>query len=107
MRRAIVLSLLALMPAAVDATVTFKPLVCSILLQVLDAIQTAGATLVLIMFTYGAAKYAFSADDPSGRKSGKMTCIHALIAGILIILYSVIYGLVSQGNPWWVVWTTC
>jgi hypothetical protein len=95
------LGLTVLLSSLSDATVTFRPLVCAILTQVTGAIQTAGATLVLIMFTYGAVKYAFSADDPSGRKAGKMTCIHALIAGILIVTYSLIYNLVSVNSGWW------
>ncbi|MFH0861899.1 MAG: hypothetical protein V1875_02610 [Candidatus Altiarchaeota archaeon] len=91
---------LSLLPSIADATaITFKPLVCTLLLEVRAAVRTAGASLVVIMFIYGAVKYAFSADDPGGRKSGKMTCIHALIGGILIVLFEVIQTLVSL--TWW------
>ena len=91
---------LALFSSLADATsISFKPLVCGILLQVYDAVRTAGASLVVIMFIYGGVKYAFAADDPTGRKSGKMTCIHSLIGGMLIVLFEIIRAIVL--STWW------
>ncbi len=82
-----------------EATVDFTPLLCTILTEIKTAVLTVGSTLVLIMFAYGAVKYAFAADDPGGRKAGKMTCIHAIIGGILIVMYAAIESLVHVG--WW------
>jgi len=67
--------------------------VCTWINMVKDTIMAIGPALVLIMFTYGGIKYVFSADDPGGRKAGKMTCIHAIIGGILITLAGIVYNL--------------
>jgi len=72
--------------------------VCSILNTVKEVLQTIGGTLVIIMFIYGGLKYVFSADDPGGRKSGKMTCIHAIIGGILIVIATDIVGMISMSS---------
>jgi hypothetical protein len=85
------LILLALSTTAI-AGATIKSTVCSVIDDVADAILAIGGTLVVIMFVYGGTKYTFSADDPGGRKSGKMTCIHAMIGGILIMLADIIVG---------------
>jgi hypothetical protein len=75
--------------------------VCSIVKPIYDTLQVVGPTLVLIMFVYGATKYAYSADDPAGRKQGKDICVHAIIAGLLLMLsFTVmsILGLIDKIN---------
>ncbi len=69
--------------------------ICPILSNILVAVQTIGGTLALIMFIYGGLKYIFSADDPGGRKQGKMTAIHAVIGGIIVILATTIINLIG------------
>jgi hypothetical protein len=67
-----------------DATVATT--ICTILKDIRDTIYAAGQALVVVMFTYGGVRYVFSADDPGGRKSAKMTCVHAIIGGILLAI---------------------
>src|SRR5512140_185134 len=79
---------LASLPASAGAPpgTTMAGTICTILLSIKTVITTIGSTLVVIMFVYGGLKYTFSADDAGGRKQGKMTCIHAVIGGILIVI---------------------
>ncbi len=72
-------------------------LVCRIINTLVTAIIPLGGTLVLLMFTYGAVRYVFSADDPAGRKQGRMICIHSIVAAMLILLVSWIVAWV--GDP--------
>ena len=72
-------------------------IVCTIIVEVYRAVAIIGPTLVLLMFTYGGVKYVFSADDPSGRKAGKMTCIHAIIGGIILLLANWVMGMFGMG----------
>jgi hypothetical protein len=75
--------------------------VCTWIAMVRDTLLYIGPALVVIMFTYGGLKYVFSADDPGGRKAGKMTCIHAIIGGIIITLVTVVSTIIFGG------WTSC
>jgi hypothetical protein len=72
-------------------------LICKIVNTIVGAIRVVGPTLVALMFTYGAVRYIFSADDPAGRKQGKTICVHALIGGLLLLLISWLIGWVT--NP--------
>jgi hypothetical protein len=86
-KKTLFLSLLALLSLALSVSAQdMTAIVCNILLQVNDLLTAIGPTLVLVMFTYGGIKYVFSADDPGGRKQGKMICIHAVIGGIILVL---------------------
>jgi hypothetical protein len=69
--------------------------VCTVMCTVLYLVQSIGGTLVLLMFIYGGLKYVFSADDAGGRKQGKMTCIHAVIGGIIIVMATSLTGLIA------------
>ena len=42
--------------------------------------------IAALMFAYGGAKYAFSADDPGGRKQGKNIMIQTIIALLIIVM---------------------
>ena len=87
-RKAIALSLLFLVCGgfAAGSNSSLTATVCSVMLAIQDTLMTIAPTLVLLMFVYGGVKYVFSADDPGGRKQGKMTCIHAVIGGIIVIV---------------------
>ncbi len=71
-------------PAEIIATT-----ICNLVPDVLDLARV----LALLMFIYGGAKYAFSADDPGGRKQGKNIAVNAII-GLLIVAIS--YTLVAN-----------
>ena len=57
------------------------------------------------MFLYGGVKYVISADDPGGRKQGKMICIHAMVGGLLFMLWTAINTLFA--NQLGVLWGSC
>jgi hypothetical protein len=100
-RALLVLSLIAVLtPLLASAgSITMVGFVCSIVKPIYDTLKVVGPTLVLIMFVYGATKYAYSADDPGGRKQGKDICVHSIVAGLLLMLsYTVmsILGLITK-----------
>lgn len=78
---------LALLASATLAQAAIEDVPCSIVSALYQAIfQYIGPTLVGVMFLYGAGKYAYSADDPGGRKQGKEMCIHAILGGVIITM---------------------
>jgi hypothetical protein len=89
----VVFLLAACVAAQTAAAVTAK--ICPILSAVYTVLYTIAGSLVIIMFVYGGLKYIFSADDPGGRKSGKNTCIHAIIGGIMVVIASAITSMIG------------
>jgi RsiW-degrading membrane proteinase PrsW (M82 family) len=79
------LSLLSTSVSAAGASIITN-IICSVVSEIQSLLTAVGPSIVLIMFVYGGVKYIFSADDPGGRKQGKMICIHALIGGIILAL---------------------
>jgi hypothetical protein len=92
---ALLVSLLFLASFVSAQNPTIKNVVCSVIVSVKFAIDNIGPALVAIMFVYGGIKYVFSADDPGGRKQGKMICIHSVIGGILIALATAIIAIIN------------
>jgi hypothetical protein len=77
--------------AAVASAANIEAVPCMIISGVWDALTAIGPSLIAVMFFYGVAKYAYSADDPGGRKQGKTIIIHAVIGGILMgVLASIV-----------------
>ncbi len=98
---AVLFSLITLVDAQFDCTASLMcRTVCRVINSVRFTLETIAPTMVILMFIYGGVKYTFSADDPGGRKAGKMTCIHALIGGIIIALSSFAASIL-------VGWTAC
>lgn len=91
------LFLLSVVASAADDDLIMN-IVCSVIQPVYKALRVATPTLVGLMFMYGAVKYAFSADDPGGRKQAKSIMIHAVIAGILFGLITWVLGTVLGVN---------
>jgi hypothetical protein len=81
-RIAVVVVVAALAVGAAAQDIETVP--CLVISAVWSAFSKISLTLIGIMFLYGGAKYAYSADDPGGRKQGKNICIHAIIGAILI-----------------------
>ncbi|MFH1404208.1 MAG: hypothetical protein ABIH11_08075 [Candidatus Altiarchaeota archaeon] len=50
------------------------------------SVLVMGNSICEVMFVYGGLKYIFSADDPSGRKTGLNICIAATIGALLIVI---------------------
>ncbi len=95
MERYIVLSALILIAAvgascAQAANMDVAHIVCKVINPIKGTVETIAPTIVIIAFVYGGIRYAFSADDPSGRTQGRNICIHALIAAILLALVNAI-----------------
>ena len=82
-----------------SAQINFKSLPCTIIMQVSGTFYAVVPALVMVMFVYGGAKYAYSADDAGGRKQGKTICIHAIIGGIIFALVWVVLS--SLQASWW------
>jgi hypothetical protein len=87
--------------AFASAQIDFKTIPCSIITQVFQTFNAVMPALVMIMFSYGAVKYIYSADDAGGRKQGKTIIIHALIGGIIFSLTYVFYNTLSGSVTWW------
>jgi hypothetical protein len=87
------LILIAKTAAAANPALIIRDLICDIWDDLIDLI----IPLATLMFIYGGAKYAFSADDPGGRKQAKSICLHALIG--LIIVASAEALVEAAGGP--------
>jgi hypothetical protein len=67
---------------------------CSVIVGVWKAISTVGPSLIIVMFLYGAAKYAYGVEEPGARKQGRDICVHAVIGGVLMgLLVGIIHAL--------------
>jgi hypothetical protein len=75
---------LALFATTVSAGPTMAETVCEWINAIRNGVEVMTVPIALIMFTYGGAKYVFSADDPGGRKQGKNICIHTIV-GVIIL----------------------
>ncbi len=80
-------TLLAIMAQTVSATADAASIIKTIICNLVPEIINICWALALLVFIYGGAKYAYSADDPGGRKQGKNIAINALI-GFLIVAAS-------------------
>ncbi len=52
--------------------------------ELVEVFVNVGNGLAAVMFVYGGAKYAYTADDPGGRKMGMTICVAAIMAFIII-----------------------
>jgi hypothetical protein len=85
-KKSIVLAVLCIAIMASTVSADMAGIVCSILIQIYNALRAIGPAMVLLMFLYGGVKYVYSADDPGGRKQGRDICVHSLIGGIIILI---------------------
>jgi hypothetical protein len=81
------LAVVAAAAGTASATTAIQTIPCMVIAGVWEAIRSIAPALLTVFFLYGAAKYAYSADDPGGRKQGKSIAINALI-GFLIVAAS-------------------
>jgi hypothetical protein len=73
---------------------------CIIALTICNLIPEANAlavALAVCVFAYGGAKYAYSADDPGGRKQGKNIAINAMIGLIIVVIAKTIVTDIAGG----------
>jgi len=80
---------------------------CTIIRSVFQALQTILGTLAMIMFIYGGLKYIFSADDPGGRKQGKMIAINATIGGMIYLIWLSVETLLAASTGGVLDWSSC
>lgn len=91
-----------LLPFAVSAQINFTTTPCSIIRQIYYAVVYAGGSFVVLMMTYGAIRYIYSADNPGGRNQGKQIFIQAIIGGVLLGLWTAIGPILAAivGSYW-------
>jgi len=65
---------------APDAAQIIRNIICGLVPEVINLAWA----LALLVFIYGGAKYAHSADDPGGRKQGKSIAVNAIIGFVII-----------------------
>ncbi len=83
----VALACLALMALATPVSAGYlDPIRNFICVDLVGAIRRIGNTLGILMFVYGGAKYAYSADDPGARKQALGICSAAVIAMIIIMI---------------------
>ncbi|MBU0761758.1 MAG: hypothetical protein KKD39_01930 [Candidatus Altiarchaeota archaeon] len=93
----VVLALLLVFPTIAFASGYLGPVItfaCSLK----DVFVNVGNALAAVMFVYGGAKYAYTADDPGGRKQGMAICVAAVMAFLIIAAAEGIIGGVSGGK---------
>ena len=82
---AAVLVMLAVIAVSVSAATLVLTNVITFVCTLVKTFKTLGASLGVLMFVFGAAKYVYTADDPGGRKQGLAICVAAII-GIIFLL---------------------
>jgi hypothetical protein len=91
-------SVLFLLSQSVSASDAAQIIADTICMLIPEAIQLAWA-LALLMFVYGGAKYAYSADDPGGRKQGKNIAVNALIGFIIVGAAEAVILAINNNTP--------
>ncbi|MBD3389043.1 MAG: hypothetical protein GF416_08145 [Candidatus Altiarchaeales archaeon] len=74
------LSVIAQPAAAANAAELIASVICGLVPEVIRLARW----LAVLMFVYGGAKYAYSADDPGGRKAARAIAINGIV-GFLIV----------------------
>ncbi len=92
--------LLQSVSATTDIALAFKNAPCMIIGQAYGVVNTVGPALILVMMFYAVAKYAYSADDPGGRKQAKTIFIHAIIAGMFFALVAIVFRILETNISW-------
>jgi hypothetical protein len=71
-------------PVCAVAAGYLYPVVSFVVNRMIPALTLIGNSIAVVMFVYGAIKYAYTADDPGGRKQAMGICISAIVALIII-----------------------
>ncbi|MFC2162070.1 TrbC/VirB2 family protein [Candidatus Altiarchaeota archaeon] len=77
--------IIAIFSGSVSAANMFQAVI-NFIADLIRAFRRIGGTIAVIMFIYGGATYAFSADDPGGRKKGLHMCIASVVGGLMMIM---------------------
>jgi hypothetical protein len=80
--------------SSVDAAAIIASVICGLVPEV----STLAWALALLVFVYGGAKYAYSADDPGGRKQGKNIAINAMIGLIIVAAARAVVNAIAGGG---------
>ena len=89
---------LSVSAATVSATYPIHYVPCQIITSIWDVLRGVAPIMFGIMFLFGAARYAYSADDPGGRKQGKNIIIHAIIGALILGALTAILAIMA-GMP--------
>jgi len=88
-----ILALYALIgKAAANSAAT---IIAGVICGLIPDLMSLARLIAILIFVYGGAKYAFSADDPGGRKQGKTLAIHALVGFIIVAASEAIVEAIS------------
>ena len=79
--------------SAENAAETIAKVLCSLVPEVISL----SYALAFAVFLYGGAKYAYSADDPGGRKQGKSIAVNALIGFIIVGASQAVVKAIASG----------
>ena len=71
----------------------------NLVIALIEVFRTLGYSLAVIMFIYGGAKYAYTADDPGGRKQALGIMVASILAVVIIQIATVLICTISvTGN---------
>ena len=73
-------------------------IISDVICTLVPDLLTLARVIAILFFIYGGAKYAFSADDPGGRKQGKQIAIHALIGFLIVAMSHSLVAAISGEN---------
>ena len=76
-----------------NAAGVIKTVICTLVPQVMSLARA----LAILMFIYGGAKYAYSADDPGGRKQARSIAVNAMIGAIIVSAAKAVVEAIAGG----------
>ena len=83
--RLLALSLILACALATPASAGYlDPVIDFVTARLMVSIEIIGNSIAIVMFIYGAIKYAYTADDPGGRKQAMGICVAAIVALMII-----------------------
>ncbi len=93
-------ALLALISAGVQATtVDAAGIIANVICDLVPEVINLAYVLALLMFIYAGAKYAFSADDPGGRKKAKSIAVQAIVGFLIVgVSKALVEAIAGAGN---------
>lgn len=80
--------------AAANAAAIIQGIICSLVPEVINLAWA----LAILVFIYGGAKYAHSADDPGGRKQGKSIAMNAVLGFIIVAASKALVETIAQAT---------
>ncbi len=96
-KKVIVLGLLSLLGDFVCADPA--GIIAGVICALVDEVIPLARSIAIVMFIYGGGKYAYSADDPGGRKQGKNIAMHAIIGMVIVQASKALVSAIGGSAP--------